>query len=88
MFRLGGDLAKTVYRMILKFSQVRNNMNTRVLNQDIRDIFIIPSKNEFLAIFSKNCEKFRYYASQKKFLKSKKKFKLLDPSSAHAHVYG
>jgi len=67
VYRLGEDLAKNIYRMILKFSQMLDNRCTDMLRQDIKDILIIFQKNEFLVIFLKNYGKFCYYASQKKF---------------------
>ena len=56
-----------------------------MMNQDIRDMLIIFQNNEFLVIFFKNCGKFCYYASQKKFQKFKKKSKRLNPAPAYAH---
>ena len=59
MFHLNPDSAKTVYRVILKFSQMQDDEFLQNLTQFIREIFNILEDFRILVVFFKKYVNFR-----------------------------
>ena len=59
VFHLNPDLAKTVYRVILKFSQMQDDEFLQNLTQFIREIFNILEDFRILVVFLKKYVNFR-----------------------------
>ena len=73
MFHLNPNLAKTVYRGILKFSQMQDDEFLQNLTQFIREIFNILEDFRILVVFFKKVRNIPLTRVMKKIIEIEKK---------------